>query len=386
MPWNPMMTIELRKEFVQQAAVRQVNFTELCSRFGISRKTGYKWLGRYRSGGEGALKDQSRKPQIQPVHLAPEMEEKIVALRLNHPVWGARKLRKLLEIDGIDNLPARSTVHAVLKRNGLVDPELSLASTPFTRFERDTPNSLWQMDFKGWFQTLERPCHPLTILDDHSRFNITLAALPGERTELVRAKLEEAFTRYGLPDAILTDNGSPWGSDQDHRFTVLGTWLMRLGIKHLHARPYHPQTQGKEERFHRTLKLEVISRRQWKGLEQCQEEFDIWRAQYNTRRPHEGIGDRYPSELYRPSQRRYDGPPPPPEYPPGAIVRKVDAKGRVSFGGRPHLISKAFRGEYVRLIERPNGEIQVLYGPTRVARLKGPENTTKVLPMSPVRL
>ena len=136
MPWNPMMTIELRKEFVQQAAVRAVSFAELCSRFGISRKTGYKWLGRYRSGGESALKDRSRKPQIQPVHLAPEMEEKIVALRLDHPVWGARKLRKLLEIDGVDNLPARSTVHAVLKRNGLVDPELSLASTPFTRFDQ----------------------------------------------------------------------------------------------------------------------------------------------------------------------------------------------------------------------------------------------------------
>lgn len=371
MPWNPMNTIELRKEFVHQAETCEVSFTELCARYQISRKTGYKWLGRHRSGGEHALEDHSRKPQVQPAHLAPETEEKIIALRRQNPVWGARKLRKLLEEGGVDTLPARSTVHAVLKRNGLIDPEASLRSKSFIRFERDTPNSLWQMDFKGWFQTFERPCHPLTVLDDCSRFNITLAALPAERTELVQAKLEEAFTRYGLPDAILTDNGSPWGSDWNHRFTVLGTWLMRLGIEHIHARPYHPQTQGKEERFHRTLNLEVISRRQWSGLEQCQEEFDTWRTIYNFERPHEGIGDRYPSELYRPSQRRYNGPPPPPEYPQGAIVRKVDVAGKISFRGRLHLISKAFRGEYVRLIKRPNGEIQVLYGPTRIASLKG---------------
>lgn len=371
MPWNPMNTLDLRKEFVQFAAAREVSFAELCTRYKISRKTGYKWLGRHRSGGDRALEDHSRKPQVQPLRLDPEMEAKIIALRHKHPVWGARKLRKLLELNGVDTLPARSTVHAVLKRNGLIDPEASLASKPFIRFERDTPNSLWQMDFKGWFRTLERPCHPLTILDDCSRFNITLAALPAERTELVRAKLEDAFSRYGMPDAILTDNGAPWGSDRDHRFTVLGTWLMRLGIEHIHSRPYHPQTQGKEERFHRTLNLELISRRQWKGLEQCQEEFDIWRSTYNSRRPHEALGDRYPAELYRPSQRRYDGQPPPPEYPQGTIVRKVDASGKISFKGLTYRISRAFKGEYVRLIERPEGEIQVLYGPIRIASLKG---------------
>lgn len=371
MSWKPMNTIDLRSEFVQQSIVSGLSFTELCSRYGISRKTGYKWLERYRPGGPAGLEDLSRRPRVQPVHVGPEMEEKIVALRLEHPVWGARKLRKLLERDGVTPLPAISTVHAVLKRSGLIDPEVSLLSTPFIRFERDTPNSLWQMDFKGWFRTLDRPCHPLTVLDDHSRFNITLAALPGERTELVQAKLEEAFTRYGLPDAILTDNGSPWGSDQHHRFTVLGTWLMKLGIEHIHSRPYHPQTQGKEERFHRTLKLEVISRRQWKGLEQCQEEFDIWRVEYNTRRPHEGIGDRYPAELYRHSQRRYAGTPPSPQYPQGATVRKVDASGKISLEGRSYLVSKAFRGEQVRLAKDPEGGISVFFGPNKIASLKG---------------
>ncbi len=367
-----MNTVDLRKEFVQQAIVSDVSFTELCVRYGVSRKTGYKWLARYRARGLNGLDNLSKEPHGQPVQLGPEIVAKIVALKREYPVWGARKLwNKFRERNPADLLPAISTIHAVLKRNGFINKEATLQSTPFIRFERDTPNSLWQMDFKGWFRTLDRPCHPLTILDDHSRFNITLAALPGEKTALVQGKLEEAFERYGLPDAILTDNGSPWGSDREHRFTVLGTWLMRLGIEHIHSRPYHPQTQGKEERFHRTLKLEVISRRQWQGLEQCQEEFDTWRTRYNTERPHEGIADRYPADLYRHSQRKYDGTPPPPEYPSSAILRKVDASGKISFMGRPHLVSKAFRGETVRLTKDPEGGINVFYGPNKVASLKG---------------
>jgi len=367
-----MNTVDLRKEFVRQVTASDVSFTELCARYGVSRKTGYKWLARYRSGGLDGLDNLSKEPHKQPVHLSPEIEAKIVALKHEYPVWGARKLwNKFKERNRTDPLPAISTVHAVLKRNGFIGKEATLQSTPFIRFERDTPNSLWQMDFKGWFHTLDRPCHPLTILDDHSRFNITLAALPGEKTALVQSKLEQAFARYGLPDAILTDNGSPWGSDQQHRFTVLGTWLMRLGIEHIHSRPYHPQTQGKEERFHRTLKLEVISRRQWRGLEHCQEEFDIWRTRYNTERPHEGIADRYPADLYRHSQRKYGGTPPSPEYPSSAILRKVDASGKISFKGRPRLVSKAFRGETVRLTKDPKGGINVFYGPNKVATIQG---------------
>lgn len=386
MPWKPMSTVDLREEFVQQAESGDISFAELCHRYKVSRKTGYKWLGRYRVDRENGLKDRSRRPRLQPLRLSPGIEEKIVTLRGQHPVWGARKLRKLLERDGQHPLPARSTIHAVLKRRGLVDPEAGLASRPFTRFEREKPNSLWQMDFKGWFQTRERPCHPLTILDDHSRFNICLAALPAERTELVQARLAEAFSRHGLPDAILTDNGSPWGSDSGHRFTVLGTWLMKLGIQHLHSRPYHPQTQGKEERFHRTLKLEVINRRQWEGLEHCQEEFDRWRPRYNMERPHEALGDRCPSELYRPSLRSYADPPPSPEYPPGAMTRKVDAKGKISFKGRLHLVSKAFRGERVRIVEAVNQPPQILYGTVKVKTLKEEQDTKKVLPMYPVRV
>jgi transposase InsO family protein len=361
-----------RREFLILAKSGAVSFKRLCSGYNISRKTGYKWLKRYKTGADEELEDRSRRPLRQRERIAPEVEQEIVRLRQEHPVWGARKLRKLLERGGRLKPPAKSTLNAVLKRNGLIDPAASLASKPFARFERPVPNSLWQMDFKGWFNTLERPCHPLTVLDDHSRFAICVAALPAERTELVQAQLEDAFSRYGMPDAILTDNGSPWGSDSEHKHTVLGAWLMRLGIEHVHSRPYHPQTAGKDERFHRTLKLEVIARRQWRDLAHCQEAFDEWRPLYNTGRPHEALSDLSPAERYRPSLRGYDGPPAPPEYPEGALVRKVDQKGKISFRGQEHLVGKAFRGERVMLGQAEEGRLAVLYGTVRVATLTVP--------------
>jgi transposase InsO family protein len=378
--------IGLRREFVILAKSRAVSFKRLCSDYQISRKTGYKWLKRYSTGADEELKDRPRRPLRQRERIALETEQEIVHLRQEHPVWGARKLRKLLERKGRLKPPAKSTVNAVLKRNGLIDPAASSASKPFVRFERPVPNSLWQMDFKGWFNTLERPCHPLTVLDDHSRFAVCVAALPAERSELVQARLEDAFAHYGLPDAILTDNGSPWGSDSEHQHTVLGAWLMKLGIEHVHSRPYHPQTAGKDERFHRTLKLEVIDRRQWRDLAHCQEAFDEWRPRYNTERPHEALGDLSPAERYRSSLREYTGPPQSPEYPDGALTRKVDQKGRISFQGRLHVVGKAFRGERVMLGQTEEGRLAVLYGVTRVATLVTPENTQKVLPMCPVRL
>jgi transposase InsO family protein len=277
-----MDIVALRSQFVTRAGAGVVSFSELCSEHNISRKTGYKWLKRHRELGDEGLGDLPRRPRGQKGRLREDVEQEIVRLRQERPVWGARKLRKLLERGGVSPLPAKSTVNEVLRRNGLIDPAASEASRPFIRFERAEPNSLWQMDFKGWFNTAERPCHPLTVLDDHSRFAVCVAALPGERTELVQASLEEAFACYGLPDAIITDNGSPWGSDAERRHTVLGAWLMRLGIEHLHTRPYHPQTNGKDERFHRTLKLEVIRGRQWQGLAHCQEAFDEWRPRYNA--------------------------------------------------------------------------------------------------------
>jgi len=207
---------------------------------------------------------------------------------------------------------------------------------------------------QGHFATHAGRCHPLTALDDHSRYNLILAACGDEQGATVRGRLEEALRRYGLPLAMLMDGGSPWsdpGGDPLTRFTV---WLMRLGVRVAHGRPYHPQTQGKEQRFHRTFKAEVTSGRSFRDLAECQRAFDDWRARYNHERPHEALDMARPAERYRPSPRPFPEAPPPIEYAPGDQVRKVDRDGFISFKNRPWRISKALRGEPIAL--RPEGE------------------------------
>ena len=346
---QPMSLYERRREFVRLAEQRAIPMRQLCVSFRTTPKTGYKWLKRYWADGDAGLRDRSRRPKRVARRTDPAIERRILSLRREHPAWGGRKLRHRLERLGIGPLPATSTITRILHRNGLIRPRASAAAGRYIRFEHPAPNALWQMDFKGWFETLAGRCYPLTILDDHSRCNLCLAALPSERTEGVQGQLEAAFRRYGLPDAILVDNGAPWGSDPDHTHTPLTVWLMRLGVKVIHCRPYHPQTQGKEERFHRTLNEELIASRQWRRLGHCQQEFDRWRAVYNNDRPHEALQFAVPSERYRPSLRRFPEELPPVEYPEGAVTRMVQKDGRISFRGGSYLAGKAFRGYPVRL-------------------------------------
>jgi transposase InsO family protein len=217
------------------------------------------------------------------------VEDLICNLRTEHPAWGGRKLHYLLRSDGFPHPPAPSTISDILRRNGLLAPDRR-PQRDWQRFEELSPNALWQMDFKGHFATSAGRCHPLTILDDHSRFNLCLAACSNERAQTVQDQLTMVMRRYGLPERMLMDNGSPWGSDAAHQHTGLTAWLIRLGVTVLHGRPYHPQTQGKEERFHRTLTLEVLARRpSWHSLADVQRAFDVWRAVYNLRRPHEAL-------------------------------------------------------------------------------------------------
>ena len=236
------------------------------------------------------------------------------------------------------------------------------------------------MDFKGHFATDAGRCHPLTVLDDHSRFSLGLFACPDERDETARPHLTTLFRRYGLPERILCDNGPPWGtSGSSARYTGLGVWLLRLGIGLGHGRPHHPQTQGKEERFHRTLKAEVLQGRTFADLAVCQGRFDPWREVYNHRRPHEALGLAVPASRYRPSPRAFPEAPPAWEYGPGDEVRKVSADGTISFRGRPHELGKAFRGE--RVAVRPTEEgglFGIYFGVHRVAqadlRVQNPTN------------
>jgi transposase InsO family protein len=347
MPWEARGTVSLREEFVRLASNQLCNFSQLCGRFHVSRKTGYKWLKRFAAGGVAGLADRSRRPHLSPERTRDEIEKAAVALRITHPAWGARKLRHVLIARGIRSVPAVSTINDVLHRHHLIKPEQAAAHRAFQRFEREQPNEVWQMDYKGYFKTDSGSCHPLTVLDDHSRYALGVSACADERSATVRERLTAIFRCYGLPLAILCDNGPPWGTaGAEERHTELTIWLMQLGVRILHGRPYHPQTQGKDERFHRTLKAEVLWQR-FADLAQCQKRFDAWREEYNWVRPHQALGLQVPGKRYTPSPRSY--PEKLPEIEPSGQARSVDRNGSISVWSRRWKIGQAFRGQLVTL-------------------------------------
>lgn len=370
MPWKEVDLMSLRKEFVTLAMVEGANISRLCRRFGISRKTGYKWMGRYLAEGDSGIVDRSRRPGSSPWRTPLGMEEAVVEVRERHPAWGGRKIHHRLKAEGVEEVPAPSTITAILKRHGRMDAEESAKHKAWQRFEAEAANELWQMDFKGHFQAAQGRCHPLTVLDDHSRYSVCLAACDNERDETVRERLTGVFRRYGLPRKMLVDHGSPWGSDQEHTYTSFTVWLIRLGMVVSHGRPRHPQTLGKEERFHRTLKAEVSQYCVGLDLEQCQRRFDAWRTIYNLERPHEALDMKVPASRYRESPRSFQENLPPIEYGPHDIVRKVQANGWISYQNKEYRIPKAFRGEYVAL--RPTNEdgiLDVFFCNQRVAKI-----------------
>lgn len=342
--------MSLRLEFVQMAMLDGANMSELCRRFGISRKPGYKWVQRYRQGGPEALQDESRRPHHSPSQTASEIEDRIVALRKAHPAWGGAKIHAYMKRKGEAVPKSPNTVTAVLHRHEQIDPEESAKHQAFHRFEKEKPNDLWQMDFKGYFAMSQGgDCHPLTVLDDHSRFLVGIRACPNENRQTVQSQLTGIFRPYGLPECIIMDNGSPWSDDWETRHTIFTSWLIRLGITVSHSRPCHPQTMGKDERLHRTLKAELLSQREIANLDDAQAAFDLWQHEYNYERPHESLEMESPASRYHPSARPFPESLPPVVYDHGLFVRKVDTAGRISFQNKPVRIGKAFRGQPVGL-------------------------------------
>jgi transposase InsO family protein len=243
---------------------------------------------------------------------------------------------------------------------------------PYQRFEKEAPNLLWQMDFKGHVPLADGvTCHPLTIIDDHSRFVPCLKACPNEQGVTVRAHLETTFRHYGLPDAFFVDNGSPWGDPTGEPWTRLGVWMLKLGIDVLHSRPYHPQSRGKNERFHRTLKAEVFALRRFRYLAEVQRAFDQWRSIYNHERPHEALCQDVPASRYRPSPRPMPDRMPQVEYDEADIVRTVGTtKAYVSFKGRLWKVPQAFAGERVAIRPRgPDGTYAICFGSREIASI-----------------
>jgi transposase InsO family protein len=354
MPWNEVCTMQLREEFVSLASQEGANVSRLCQHFGISRPTGYKWLGRAGEGRSGWAVDQSRQPHRSPGRTPPAREEAVLKIRDAHPAWGGRKIRALLLRRG-EVSAAPSTITAMLRRHGRIDPAVSRAHEPVQRFEHAAPNELWQMDFKGDMALANgHRCQPLTVLDDHSRYALEAAACADQRAVTVRQRLEAIFRRYGLPQRMLMDNGACWGVSAEERYTILSAWLLRLGVAITHGRPYHPQTQGKVKRLHATLEAELLASRRFFGLEDCQEALDAWRQVYNHERPHEALDMATPASRYRVSALEFPELLPPIQYGPGDTVRKVSGRGAIGFGGTHWFVSKAFCGQPVAL--RPTRE------------------------------
>ena len=349
MPWQEVSAMSLKQEFVVLANQEGANVRELCRRFGISPQTGYKWLERFRGAGTSGLGDRSRRPHRSPRQTPPAVEADVLRVREVHPAWGGRKIRARLLHQGINLVPSPSTITEILRRHGLIDPVEAAKHHAWQRFEHATPNALWQMDFKGHFAMDCGRCHPLTVLDDHSRFSLGLEACADEQGTTVQERLTTIFRRYGLPHRMLMDNGAPWGDTWEHPYTPFTVWLLRLGVSVSHGRPYHPQTQGKDERFHRTLRTELLQGRSFADLSACQQAFDRWRVVYNAGRPHEALGLATPASRYSVSPRIFPETLPAVDYDDGELVRKVQEQGVVTFKGRVFTMPKAFRGYHVAL-------------------------------------
>ncbi len=370
MPWQEVSTMSLRHEFVSLAMKEESNITELCRRFTVSRETGYKWIHRFKREGLKGLEDRSRRPYMSPNHTPEQVEHLVVKVRDAHPSWGARKIHARLHALRHKNIPSPSSITRILRRYNRIDPVESSKHKPWKRFEHEVPNGMWQMDFKGYFPIYSGHCHPLTVLDDHSRYALGLEACPDEKRLTVEPKLTGIFRRYGVPDSILVDNGSPWGISSKHVHTKLTVWLIRLGVTVIHSGAYHPQTLGKDERFHRTLKAEVLQNHAFRDLEECQERFDVWKHIYNFERPHEALGMDVPASRYKPSPRPFPEVLPPIEYGPGDILRKVQYKGEIHYKNRIYTVSRALHGCHVALrSSSTDGILDVFFCDQKIAEI-----------------
>ncbi len=350
MSWECKTVKERREEFVREARSRK-NFSEVCREYGITRKTGYKWLERAEQG--KTMSDQSRAPHVIANRTPKETEDLILGLRAENPGWGARTIHQVLTNEGHEDLPCVKTVNNILSRNGCIEPEESAKRERIKRFSMEHSNDMWQTDFKGEFKMQNgRYCYPLDILDDCTRFAIKIK--PAETTaNVVISAFEEAFREFGLPKMILSDNGSQF-SGFKHGYTHFEKWLMDLDVLPIHCRIKHPQTQGKIERFHRSMKSELLKHRTIADIPDADAAFQEWRYKYNFVRPHEALGMLRPADVYVPSKRplpdkirKYD-------YTGRYHVIKVNSWGYVRFAGFQVYLSETMIDEFVEF--RPSEE------------------------------
>lgn len=353
MPWLESSALEQRTRFIEDHLTGHWTLAELCRRYGISRKTGYKWVGRHESLGDDGLVALSRAPKSCPHRLPGDLVARIVALRSAHPTWGPKKLRALLMAEAPPyGVPATSTVGAVLERYGLVVPRKRrrgppLRETPLT--EPGHPNHVWSADYKGDFQTRDGVrCYPLTISDAHSRFLLRCQGMTNPRAPETARIFLSTFREYGLPDFMRTDNGPPFAGSGAGGLSKLAVWFIKLGVKPERIQMGHPEQNGRHERMHRTLKEEAISPPKH-NLGAQQRAFNQFRREYNEQRPHESLGQKPPATAYTPSPRPYPRRVPSIEYAEDAIVRKITPSGILKWRDQRIWVSESLIGEYVEL-------------------------------------
>lgn len=348
MPWECKTVEELREEFVI-ASRNNINFSSLCREFGISRKTGYKWLARYKEN--GSLSDKSKCPKTIANRTSADIEQKILSVRADNPGWGASTIHKVLQNHGEDNLPCIRTVNNILNRNGCILKSESNKRHKYIRFQKECCNDMWQTDFKGDFALADgNRCFPLDIIDDCSRYLIKLK--PSTSTNgIVIPTFEQAFYEYGLPKSVLSDNGRQFAGFKQG-YTQFEKWLMCLDILPIHCRVKHPQTQGKIERFHRTLNEELLKHKIFSNICDANNQMKYWREKYNNIRPHEALDMQTPAEVYSRSNREYNPHIKKYEYGGEYPVLKVNCKGYISFDNQRLYFSETMSGEYIEF--RPN--------------------------------
>jgi putative transposase len=376
MPWKEVSPVDLRKQLVKQYLGGVYSLTELCRRFGVSRKTGYKWIGRYQQSGqqELALEDRSRRPHNVPTAIAPWLEQAIVSARKRRPTWGPKKLRAVMgKANPSVALPSTSTFAAIFKRHGLVRPRrrrsrVAPYTAPFASVSG--PNILWCIDFKGQFAVGRRVCYPLTVTDAYSRYLIACIGLRSTQGDPVRRALERIFDEYGLPESIRSDNGPPFASRGVAGLSQLSAWWQKLGIRHERIQPGKPQQNGRHERMHLTLKQETANPPA-SSMSKQQDRFDRFRACYNSERPHEAIGQRTPAELYEPSRRRLPEPPwgKDHEYPLDYETVRLSKLGIASWRHGGFFVSTALGHDLLGLNWLGGQHWEVYFGPLRIGAL-----------------
>jgi transposase InsO family protein len=402
MPWEESCAVDQRMKFIVEWSSKEWSVVELCERRGVSRKTAYKWIGRYRAEGPCGLAHRSSAPLVHGRATAPDLAAEIVKRKLERPTWGPRKIiGKLAELYPRREWPAPSTAGEILRRAGLTQLRRPRRRAPPTLgglTEPDRPNHVWATDHKGWVTLGDGSrCEPLTLTDGYSRFLIGLHPCRGTREAEARPVFERAFANHGLPEVIRSDNGTPFASEGVTGLTALTVWWAKLGIRHERIAPGRPQQNGRHERFHLTLK-EAMQPKAADLADQAAR-FEAFLHDYNVERPHEALGQAPPARHYVPSPRAMPERLPEPDYPAAADIRRVRSNGCIKWGGGLVYVSSALVGELVAMQETPNDQwVMRFYDISigvldprqkRLRRLTGPargagQATPNLSPMYPV--